>query len=687
MRLEKLSLVALVFLIFLTIGLATQVLAAPQANEVPQTVLSADFETGDATSIVAPVQIATSILTTAADEIVAGKRSLKGDARGSNTEWNEFFHSRQGLFKAKEAYRITFDYKILARNPNTKFYALFRRSSQAAGAAGNVGWTDWQGDVGATGHVETSFTTRNADDYYLIIGIQNQGAIAIDNLVIKTDPANHPPDVKAPAPVRTWKSPGHTTYYVDSVQGNDANDGKSGGRAWQSLNHINAGEFGIGDKILLKVGSSWQGFLAPGGSGTATLPIVLSSYGDGPKPKIDAQGWYLSTLYLFNVEGWEVNNLDIANTSKVRVPNLTGVQVRLEDFGTAHHIQLKNLDIHDVSGSLVKAEGGGSGISCSNGGSKVKSRFDGLLIEGCHLQRTDRNGITMGGNWSRVDWYPSLHVIIRNNLLEDIGGDGIVPIGTDGTLIEHNVLHGGRQRCDDYAAGIWPWSCDNTTIQFNEVSGMKGTRDGQGYDCDWNCRNTLFQYNYSHNNDGGFMLICNDGTSKMPWNIGNVGSIIRYNISQNDGERLFHITGPCRDTQIYNNTFYVGKDKDIHAVLPGDWGGAFADNTRFPNNLFYVEGKAKFDFGGMTNTVFENNVFWGNLSNRPTDAHAITADPKLLSPGSATNGFASLRGYQLLPGSPCIGAGKMVENNGGRDFWGHKVPSNQPPDIGAYQAK
>ncbi|MDQ2732720.1 MAG: right-handed parallel beta-helix repeat-containing protein, partial [Armatimonadota bacterium] len=539
-------------LLLLALLAANASLAGPAA-EAPQTVLSADFEGAAVDSIVAPDHLSSVALTTDPKEVVAGKQSLKGDSRASTTEWNEFFHSRTGFFRAKEAYRVSFDYKVLARDADARFYALFRRSG---GGAGNDGWTEWQGAAGTTGHTDMSYTTRNQSDFILIIGIRNRGALAIDNLRIQTDPANHPVDVRLPEPHHTWKSPGKAKYFVDSVNGADANDGKSEKQPWRSLTHVNEGEFGPGDQILLKAGSHWQDSLAPAGSGIEGSPVRLTRYRAGPKPALDAGEKYLATLYLSNVEYWEVSDLDIANRGKVRQPGLTGVQVSAYDYGVAHHIQLKNLDIHDVTGSLVKDAGGGNGINCSNGGSKVKSRFDGLLIEGCHLQRTDRNGITMNGNWSRADWYPSLHVVIRGNRLEDIGGDGIVPIGCDGALIERNTLHGGRMRCDDYAAGIWPWSCDNTTIQFNEVSGMKGDKDGEGYDSDWNCRNTLFQYNYSHNNDGGFMLICNDGSSKPPWNAGNTGTVIRYNISQNDGLHTFNISGPCRDTLIYNNTFY-----------------------------------------------------------------------------------------------------------------------------------
>ena len=47
---------------------------------------------------------------------------------------------------------------------------------------------------------------------------------------------------------------------------------------------------------------------------------------------------------------------------------------------------------------------------------------------------------------------------------------------------------------------------------------MKGTnRDGEGYDSDYNCRNTRVSVQPdSHDNDGGFVLICTDGGQHMP---------------------------------------------------------------------------------------------------------------------------------------------------------------------------
>jgi len=66
-----------------------------------------------------------------------------------------------------------------------------------------------------------------------------------------------------------------------------------------------------------------------------------------------------------------------------------------------------------------------------------------------------------------------------------------------------------------------------------------------------------------------------------------------------------------------------------------------------------------------------------------------TTDPKLAGPGTATvtdpAALADLKAYRLMPDSPCLAAGMVIEDNGGRDSWGHPVPESQKPIIGACQ--
>jgi len=491
-------------------------------------------------------------------------------------------------------------------------------------------------------------------------------------------------------------------YYVDSQFGDDSQNGTSPATAWKSLERVNQEVFHPGDRILFKSGTRYEGQLKPQGSGAAGRPILIDQYDDGVKPRIDGGGVMPAALYLYNVEYWEVNNLEITNHGDQREPHRCGVYLHLQDFGTAHHIHLRNLDVHDVNGSLVKQEGAGYGILWHNEGWQNKSRFDGLLIENCHLWRCERNGILgHSAYWKRQDWYPSLHVVIRGNLLEQIPGDGIVPIGCDGALVEYNVMRDCPRLLPegDAAAGIWPWSSDNTVIQYNEVSDHKAPWDAQGFDADWNCRDTLIQYNYRHDNEGGFLLVCTNGQIGLPANVGNVDSVIRYNVSINDGLRavgkhagvspIFHISGPVKNTKIYNNVIYVNRKPpgniDRTLLKMNNWGGPWPEDTWFANNIFYTEEWATYDYGQALNTVFENNLYWGEHRNAPADARAIREDPQLLHPPVIPAGLQALLGCRLRPGSPGIGAGVRIENSGGRDFLGVPLPPDRPPSVGAFE--
>jgi hypothetical protein len=290
--------------------------------------------------------------------------------------------------------------------------------------------------------------------------------------------------------------------------------------------------------------------------------------------------------------------------------------------------------------------------------------------------------------------------VIRNNVLDDIGGDGIVVVATDGALVEHNVVSNVNQRSAGYNVAIWSWSADNTIVQYNEAYGTRGQRDGEGFDSDWNSRNTIIQYNYSHDNDGGFILICNEGGHDLNESVGNIGTIVRYNISQNDHTRGMNVAGPVVNATIYNNTIYVGKNERVDLLLQTNWGG-WADATSLYNNIFYVDGTGQFSygtsrgkdgayltapgFGQSTNTVFDSNVYFGVVL-APHDPHALINNPMLMAPGSAGAGLNSLSGYGLRASSPAINSGRAIDSNGGRDFIGNPVPSGSGPDRGAMEA-
>ena len=76
-------------------------------------------------------------------------------------------------------------------------------------------------------------------------------------------------------------------YYIDSIAGNDVNDGHTPATAWKSIAKVNSTNFSPGDTILFKCGCTWSGTqLHPLGSGLPGQPIVISKYGTGNLPVI-----------------------------------------------------------------------------------------------------------------------------------------------------------------------------------------------------------------------------------------------------------------------------------------------------------------------------------------------------------------------------------------------------------------
>ncbi len=417
------------------------------------------------------------------------------------------------------------------------------------------------------------------------------------------------------------------TYHIDAAAKDDLRDGLTPATAWKSLEKFNATVFKPDDHILFKSGQQWSGQLRPQGSGSATashlLPITIGRYGDGPLPEINGSGRYPDTVLIEDVDYWTIADLAVTNKGADTAPGRSGVRIHAQALHLMRGITLRGLHVHDVNGDLRKShEGQGILFEAS---AKTNAAFDGILIENCRLERTDRNGICQRG----LGATRSKNVIIRSNVLDDIGGDAIKLWGTNGGLIEKNLVRNCRARCADNAAAIWPFACDDTLVQYNEVTGTKGTKDGQAFDSDYQCKRTIIQYNYSYQNEGGFILICSPGNSY------NLDTIVRYNVSVHDGVdsgRVIQIGGNPTNTHFYNNTIVIGPQQSLPLIAFNEWDGGKAQNTLFSNNMFIVSdgGKATYDLAVSSGTRFTDNMFIGRHEGLPAGARtgraALPAD-------------------------------------------------------------
>lgn len=431
-----------------------------------------------------------------------------------------------------------------------------------------------------------------------------------------------------------------TCYYLDATDGDDTRSGLSEAEAWKSLGRINSVALRPGDKVLFKRGRVFTGELEITGKGSADERILIGAYGEAEvKPRIEGYGTSLYAVRIFNSDYVTLRDLEIVNTGPRPLPYRAGLKIESTDYGVSRNIHVDNVTVRDVNGSLVKEQGGGCGIYIVNGGEEVPSTFDSLLIENCHILRCARNAIIWSGYYDRNNWHPSTNTVVRGNLIEGVPGDGIVPIGCEGTLIEYNVM----RDCPDMlpateaAAGIWPWSCDNTIVRFNEVSGHKAPWDAQGFDSDYNCTNTVIEYNYSHDNYGGMVLICNSGTTGS-YSIGNLNSVVRYNISIGDGIRpketrvgmfspSIHVAGPTKHTLVEHNIIHANvkpaANVDRTMITSDSWDG-FADDTSFKRNIFYAAETSQFSMTSSTNNLFDENWYIGAYQRLPADEKAHT---------------------------------------------------------------
>lgn len=475
-----------------------------------------------------------------------------------------------------------------------------------------------------------------------------------------------------------------TSYYVDP-NGNDNNSGTSTTTAWKTLGKVNATTFGPGDRILFKSGGVWTGTLQPKGSGAPGGLIVIDKYEGDARPVIHGGGPSndFATVLLKDQSYWEINNLEITNTTTQGPYRLTGI--RLQCPGRPEkpytNISIKNCYIHDVNSAVV----GQANYSKFQGGIITEGRFDTILIQNNRISNCSMEGIHTQSDLEFA--YRSKNIIIDNNRFENIEGDGVVIAEVaGGCRATNNVVYNACKSGAANFAGLWTYYSYKTVISHNEVYGMKegGPNDGMAWDSDTGCDGDIIEYNYSHDNNGGFLLL-------MP---GANNIIVRYNVSVNDvgttGQKKLILIGPGggSNNQIYNNVFYlknpvekifwghptgVNFSNNIVFAAPTATINALVDNNVTPNasvsffnNCFYPS--AKFSSLNWGSSVRSNNFY---------------TDPQFINPVWDA-GFNSINGFKVGVNSPCRGTGKFISNNGGKDFWGNPLPGSNP-DVGAYQ--
>jgi hypothetical protein len=480
-------------------------------------------------------------------------------------------------------------------------------------------------------------------------------------------------------------------YYVDCSAGTDANTGTLQVQAWRSVEAVNRATFHPGDSILLKRGTVCEGMLAPKGSGAPNQPISIAAYGTGPLPIISG-GSNEAAIKLYDQQYWHIQNVEAVGGSPY------GIFIG-GSHGELRHFRIRDVVVHDVPGEPKTKESGLIVISGSGGSATVHD----VIVDGASVYGTTQWAgiIVVGQNWSDKSPDPrgGSDVIVRNCIVHDVAGDGILIMMLKNGLIENNAAwNTGMQPVEKIGtpAGMWEWMCENCTVQYNEgyATDSPGV-DGGVFDIDYGNINNVLQYNYGHDSQGYcFSVFGSEGP------VGNsINSEVRYNVCVNNARspRLAKRQGAVYlstwnngfldGVRIHNNTIYWNPLNDVGAVVSdahatGTRANTFANNLivstvptlissndllQFNSNLFWYAGSGSpvWDYAGKTYRGWTQfNAATGQ------EAQNLYADPLLTAE------------MHLRPGSSAIGHSRESPNQCPMDASG-KPNSGRSCDIGA----
>ena len=454
-----------------------------------------------------------------------------------------------------------------------------------------------------------------------------------------------------------------------------------------------------GDRVLFERGKVFTGMFAPVTVGTSGNVIIITAFGDGPKPVINNNGvihphpmregaTVSAGVLLFNAEYVELSELEITNNNGGdQDESLMGIYVLAEDTGKYHnHIHIKDNYIHHVNGAVAGKHRGGIHVHGYSPTTTTTATYNDLRIVNNTIDRV--GGVGIGTD---VDDLADAHDFVgehRDNAITDLyvahnwvgnsGRNSVIARDSDYAVYEYNTSANSSRH--DTGNAFFNFRTLGIVFQYNEAYGNTGDTDDidrGAFDADYNSRDTIFQYNYSHGNHWFASIM------KRP----NANVIYRYNLSVNDLYGAYHYgfetATDATGIEIYNNTHYFRKN--ISPEIIGPLLGRTPMESTFNNNIFYAEGSGTMGENAENgvNVSYDRNVYY-NVTPPDSDANAYTGNPRLLAPGvepydvDMENGRGVLDGYSLSKDSPYHGNGHEIDDNLGEDFWGKKIPPGTP---------
>lgn len=254
-------------------------------------------------------------------------------------------------------------------------------------------------------------------------------------------------------------APATAVYYVDSVNGNDANSGVSPQQAWRSLGQASAAPLNPGDQLLLARGSRFADRLVIGASGTPAAPILVSAYGaTGNTPVIESTG---TAEHCVSLDGSYVTmtHLNVYNCSGAGGVLIRGSSVEVShnlvtDNQTGIEVHQNSADARVLDNDLVDNDRMAPGTPGENddyGAFGILLHGSRTEVAGNRISGSDAISPDYGRDGGAVEVYGGRDNVIHHNVaVDNVAFAELGGAGTHGNVYAYNVVRSGL----DIAAGL-----------------------------------------------------------------------------------------------------------------------------------------------------------------------------------------------------------------------------------------
>ncbi len=404
------------------------------------------------------------------------------------------------------------------------------------------------------------------------------------------------------------------TYYVDSINGNDGNNGTT--LPWKTIARANKASFNPGDQLLLNRGDVWYETLVLHSSGSAGKPVTVSAYGTGSAPVLDEQGVRWPAVNVTGLSYVTIDSLAMQNASNVTVY-----------VHNSSNVDVQNCTMKNSASHAVNVDGLSPNVVVNN---NTYSMDSGFVMRGTFIfARSLVDSFTATNNTGYMN--------------DNSTNNGIITLDINNVIIANNTIYSGTE-----AIGIKGLARPVTGGQIygNAVYNTSGAHgDGESIELTGNSLSTQVQASVYHNFVIGGALLDNAIAGVYA-----VNSSVYNNIVVGRGfDAGVHFTSNSSNISVYGNTIYnmpygVLVDSQSQATIMNN---IIVGASYHPIAIGADGGQATEDY----------NIFYQSAASAGVSpgAHTQVANPMFVSSSPST-----ANDFHLQANSPAVGTGASL---------------------------